>query len=123
VLVSPADCPHRPALPRLPRRFVDGSPAAYSSLQAAGAGTACSVVLSGLEAGGGDVQLVASVLQLQSLAKAAGRSAGLPPALLAALLGAGLGCRRWRGSGRAPRRAANARRLTKHTHTPRHAGP
>jgi hypothetical protein len=31
------------------------------------------VVLSGLEAAGGDVQLVASVLQLRSLAKAAGR--------------------------------------------------
>ncbi len=63
------------------RRFLDASPAAYTALQAANAGSADAVVLAGVEAAGGDVQLVASALQLQSLAKVTDRCAGMQLAM------------------------------------------
>jgi hypothetical protein len=66
------------------RSFLDASPAAYSALQAASAGSADAVVLEGLEVAGGDVQLVASVLQLQSLARGTARWAELGGASIVA---------------------------------------
>ena len=55
------------------RRFLEHSPLTYSALRQADVGAADSVVLCGLEAAGGDVQLVASVLQLQTIAAKSSR--------------------------------------------------